>query len=66
MQISPFHIQVLILIFHKKPRRNRIDNDTDPGNPGDSISFHRTGMKQLRYTLSYNDTDSDQQNDRIQ
>ena len=60
MQISPFHVQVFLLVFHKEPGRNCIDNHTDPCSPDNGSTFHRNRMEQFINTFSNNNTYSNQ------
>ena len=60
MQVSSFHIQILIFIFHKEPGSQCVDDHSHPGCPCDGRTIYGNRVEEFIYTLGNNNAHGNQ------
>ena len=66
MQISPFHVQVFVLILHEKPGRKAVDYDPDAGRPGNGSALDGCRMQHPPHALGNDDPHGDEQDHGVE
>ena len=66
MQISPFHVQVFVLILHEKPGRKAVDHNPDAGRPGDGSALDGCRMQHPPHALGNDDPHGDEQDHGVE